>query len=68
MLWLNISNRVNNLKIDLGDGIMIILAVFILGAYWSLPKETLYQALVTIIAALIGAGWLGFKSKRKRQD
>ena len=54
------------MKIDKSDGILILLAVFILGAYWGLPKENIYQALVTIVAALIGVGWLTSKKRRHK--
>ena len=42
----------------------IILFLIILGYIWAIPKENIYNGIVTIIAAAIAAGWLLRKKRR----
>jgi len=51
---------------DLQDILVVLAILVIVGVIWGLPKETIYNALVTIIAALIAAGW--FVRKRRRRE
>jgi MFS superfamily sulfate permease-like transporter len=48
------------------DLLPIIIILILLGWIWAIPRETIYNAIVTIIAAAIAAGWFLRKTKRKR--
>jgi len=51
---------------DREDAVLIVAFLIILGFYWGLPRENIYNALVTVFAAIIAAGW--FVRKRRRRD
>jgi hypothetical protein len=50
---------------DKEDIVMIILLLLILGIIWGLPKGTLYNTLVTLVAALFAGGWFASKKRRR---
>ena len=51
---------------DTNDIIVIIAFLLFLGYIWTIPKEQIYDALVTVIVAAIGAGWLLTRKKKKQ--
>jgi len=53
--------------INLGDWLILLAFVMLLGAYWGLPKETIYQSVITLLAAGVGVTGWQVKKKRKRK-
>jgi len=43
---------------------MIIVLLMFLGYIWAIPRDTVYNAIVTLVAAAIGVGWF---SKRRKE-
>ena len=55
-------------KMEKDDLVFIIILLLFLGYVWYIPKETIFNGIVTIIAAAIAAGRFLGKKKRKRQS
>jgi len=51
---------------DTEDMVLISAFLILLGFYWGLPKETIYNTLVTLFVALITARWFVRKRRRRR--
>ena len=59
---------VNEVKIIKTDkGILLLLGTFMLAAFLSVSKEEVFTAMVTVIVALVGAGWLASYMRKRRR-
>jgi hypothetical protein len=46
--------------------LVIIVLIMFLGYIWAIPRDTVYNAIVTLVAAAISVGWLSTHARRKK--